>query len=187
MTRLSAVVLAVALLASIAPIGVSSHAQLCSMPCCSGGSCSTGACDRALGNPIVKAKPDTHCEHNGGPAEVEIVEVSQSAEPDESEHCGMGHSASSSSSTPRQSTATNERIVRQDSFSRPCSSDCCAGAAVSSLLRRSRDLAIVSEPQKPRPPPNFRHTRNFQHPLYLGLQWRRQSPPRAPPTALSNA
>lgn len=185
--QLSAAVLAIALLASLAPIGVSSHAQGCSMPCCSGGSCSTGACDVSFGAPAKKTEPESHCEHGGGPMHVEVVEVNQSAEIDASELCGADQLTKSSGLTPVQSTPLHQNTIKPESFSKPCSSDCCAGAAVSSQLRRSRDVSILGDSYKPRGPDSSKRLRNNERPVFLSLQLRRLSPPRAPPGIAANA
>lgn len=185
--RLCVVVLAVALLATIAPLGVSSHAQSCSMPCCSGGSCSTGACDVSFDAPAKKVEPESHCEHGGAPTHGEIVEASQAAEIDSSELCGAEHLFDSSAYAPLQPTQSQQSSVNAGSFSKPCSSDCCAGAAAFLQLRRSRDTAILGHTHKSQTLVTSLQSRNYQHPVFLSLQLKRLSPPRAPPYVPFNA
>lgn len=185
--RLSAVVLLVTLLATIAPLGVSSHAQGCSMPCCAGGSCSTGACDVVFGAPTKKPKTEPHCEHDGATTHVEIVEVTPSNEIDSSEFCGADHLTGLSIPTQPEAALPRQNIFKPASFSKPCSANCCGTAAVSSQLRRSRDVVTLSEAHKPSRPASSLQSRENQSPTFLSLHLRSLSSPRAPPSNPVNA
>jgi hypothetical protein len=185
--RLAVAVLAVALLSTIAPFEPTSHAQGCSMPCCAGGSCSTGACDVSFRSPEKPSSQETHCEHDEQPKTVEVDKINPPQQIDISELCGVDHLIAYSVPPVLPVTQHQQSLVKASRFSKSCSSECRAGVAMFSHLRRTRDVATSGEILRPRSPGSALLSRDNLHPVFLGLHLRRLSPPRAPPVTPSHA
>jgi hypothetical protein len=188
--RILAAALALAVLATFAPLSASAGSHTCSMPCCASGSCSTGACDVPLKQPAQTAQPESHCEH-GHESLTEASKITVRAEPegaqDASELCGADSLLKPSGHPVEQTAPLHETSVKSEALTRPCGTDCCAGAYASSQGRRSRELALLNHASRPRAPAPGLTFKRASHPLFLSAQWRRQSSPRAPPGSFINA
>ncbi len=181
--KISAALLALCLLTTIAPSGISSPAHECSMPCCASGSCATGACDFSFASPAKKSEPESHCtdgeqhaSHQGHEA-MEHAPATENAD----ELCGAENLTKRSGPRPLKTETVHKNSVKPQSFSRPCSPDCGAGAV--SQVRRTSELAILGHAHRPRPPTRALNFKNASNLIFLNPRRHRLSPPRAPPAS----
>ena len=160
--KFSAALLALSLLATIAPFNFSSEsAHSCSMPCCASGACETGACDFSF-----EANSQKHSHASTHEAATEL--------------CGAENLLKFSVTRLMRKEPVKQNSLQPNSFSQPCPPDCCAGTA--SQLRRSGELAILGHAHRARPPTYLSLLKSEAHPVFLNARWRRQSKPRAPPS-----
>jgi hypothetical protein len=166
-----AVVLVLALLSGIAPIGSASAEHLCTMECCAGlaphavGSChmEMSSPGKAAGEVTAKAQPDKHCgipEANNEMKGVAAGVMGMKEEPnssldldaitiDASDHCNT-MSESEGGVAPSRNDSQAASIATQ-SFSKPCPPECGTGA-LSSGARPSRQALALAYHARPRPP-----------------------------------
>ncbi len=164
--KFSAAVLALSLLATIAPFSFSSEsAHSCSMPCCASGACETGACDFSF-----EADSQKHSHASTHKAAEEL--------------CGAENllkiSVKISVTRLMRKETVKQNSLQPNSFSQPCPPDC--GAGTTSQFRRAGELAILGHAHKARPPTYLSLLKSEAHPIFLNARWRRQSKPRAPPS-----
>jgi hypothetical protein len=166
--KFSAAVLAISLLATIAPFSFSStsSAHSCSMPCCASGACESGACDFSF---ETNSQKHSHASSHAAAEKL----------------CGAENllkiSVESSVTRLMRKETVKQHSLQPDSFSRPCPPDC--GAGTTSQLRRAGELAILGHAHKARPPTHLSLFKSEAHPTFLNARWRRQSKPRAPPSS----
>ena len=179
-----AAMLALALLAGVAPFASFSSADTCTMSCCAGkppheaGSCSTAF------NGTKQAEMDGEAIHvheaqsdAGGMrvASAEIVEAST--------HCGTTQHSSESGAPDAAAAPPQTTNVAAHVLTTPCSPECAAALAYSSAqVRRPRNAATLASNTRPRPPTLVLSAEPLCEAQSSSAAVRRQSRPRAPPT-----
>lgn len=178
-----------ALLSGIAPLHAVSSAHMCAMACCVGlPHHPAGSCHMSLSSK-GEAKPEPSCDvirrasHEHGQA-IQMDDMSMMDHDTPSPQQG-GISLYSSTDDPSPQTSPQPTSIAPQVLTRPCASECCAGAMNSMQGRRSRNLAILVYSSRPRPPTPADLARNSYRPTSFTLSLRRPYRPRGPPPVFS--
>jgi hypothetical protein len=178
--------LALVLLAGVAPLNTLSRSHQCHMACCVGKSPhAEGSCSVAFATETQEEEPageqvEEHAAHSQHPHQHAASQASEIASSDND--ALMRQAAQHPSSGKKSSRTLN---VASQAMTTPCSRECAAAAAsASTQLPRPRDAAAMSVSGNPRPPTLSIFKKEFSTVLPLSAERRRQLHPRAPPFSL---
>jgi hypothetical protein len=163
-----AVLLALIVLAGVAPFDALSAAGLCSLPCCAG-----------LPPHAADSCPACHAHvtrKRGGKPELLCGAHNLLARRHKSAPARFNLQADSPANTTKQTAHLGALVLTQ-----PCAPDCGAGLCGFASLRRERDPSVLAHDTRPRPPTLIQRAPNPQLVSFALQAGQRQTPPRAPP------
>jgi hypothetical protein len=180
-----AAMLALVLLAGVAPLNTLSRSHQCRMACCAGKSPhAEGSCSVALATETQEEEPAgeqveehaAHSQHSHQHA------ASQTSEIASSNNDALMRQTAQHPSAKKSSRTLN---VASQAMTTPCSRECAAATtSASTQLPRPRDAAAMSVSGNPRPPTLAIFKKEFSTVLPMSAERRRQLHPRAPPFSL---
>ncbi|HJU56308.1 MAG TPA: hypothetical protein VJ715_17120 [Pyrinomonadaceae bacterium] len=167
-----ALMLALVVLAALAPPGSFASSHECGMACCVGKSPHmAGSCNSGLGDDESEAqapddegddRSDGHAAHG-------------------SKHSSAHHATHATKESRRRTTSVSSRAL-----TKPCSPECAAAAFSSSQVRRPRHAASIVVKAQPRPSTIRSFVGQANQLTPKSADHVRQARPRAPPTSLIN-
>ena len=196
-----AVVLVLALLSGVVPLGSAAAGHLCAMECCAAlPPHAAGSCHMSMASHESEPQQDLneHCglpEANNGATDGIVAGVmgmttstQSSADLDDvtidaSDHCKTD-SQSKDLNAPSLTDYPESASIATESFSKPCPPECGTGA-LSSGVRRSRDSAALADQGHSRPLMPGRKTQHFNDNFLINSTYCRQLRPRGPPSSFN--
>ena len=178
-------VLGLALLSGIVPFNAASSAHMCTMACCvSLPPHPAGSCHMSLSSK-GEAKPEPSCDRIGGASHEhgQAIQMDDMSMMDQDATLFQQSDLALNTSThdPSPQTSPQPTSIASQVLTKPCTSECGAGAINFMQGRRPHDQAILVYASRPRPPTPADLARNSYRSTSFTLSLRRPYRPRGPP------